>query len=82
MDAHFFDAGQWVDLEYDDVGEEEDTEAVELARNDVVTWEKKNVVLVVLEDHGLEVQRQHHDKQVAGQWGRHRTQELVSRNFT
>src|SRR5207302_1946127 len=37
---------------------------------------------VVPEEHRLDVLRQHHDSQVAGHWGRHRTQELVSRNFT
>ena len=33
------------------------------------------------EEHRVEVLRQHHDSQVAGHWGRHRTQELLSRNF-
>jgi len=28
------------------------------------------------------VLRQHHDSQMAGHWGRHRTQEIISRNFT
>jgi len=36
---------------------------------------------VVSEEHKLEVLRQHHDSQVAGHWGRHRTQELISWNF-
>ena len=36
---------------------------------------------MVLEEHRLEVVRQHHDSQVAGHCGRYRTQELVSQNF-
>ena len=35
MDAHFFDEGQLLDLENDDVGEEEDAEDVELEGIDV-----------------------------------------------
>ena len=37
MDAHFFNEGQLLDLENDDVGEEEDTEGVELQGIDVST---------------------------------------------
>ena len=37
MDAHFFDEGQLLDLENDDVGEEEDAEDVELEGSDVAT---------------------------------------------
>ena len=81
MDAHFFDEGQLLDLENDDVGEEEDAEDVELGGIDVATWEKKNGLWVVPPEHWLEVLRQHHDCQVAGHWGRHQTQELVSQNF-
>ena len=81
MDAHFFDKGQLLDLENDDVGEEEDTEDVELEGIDVATWEKKNGLWVVPPKHSLEVLRQHDDSQVAVHWGRHRTQELVSQNF-
>jgi len=54
---------------------------VELEAIDVASWEKKNGLWVVPEEHKLEVLRQHHDSQVAGHWGRHRTQELISRNF-
>ena len=81
MDAHVFDEGQLLDLENDDVGEEEDAEDVELEGIDVATWEKENGLWVVPQEHRLEVLRQHHDSQVAGHWGRHRIQELVSRNF-
>ena len=81
MDAHFFDEGQLMDLENDDAGEEEDTEDVELEGIDVATWEKKNGLWVVPQEYWLEVLRQHHDSQVARHWGRHRNQELVSRNF-
>ena len=44
MDVHSFDEGQLLDLENDDVGEEEDTEHMELEGIDVVTQEKKNAL--------------------------------------
>ena len=47
MDTHFFDKGQLLDLENDNVGEEKDTEDVEVEGIDVVTWEKKNALWVV-----------------------------------
>ena len=81
MDAQFFDVGQLLDLENDDVGEEEDAEDVELEGIDVATWEKKNGLWVVRQEHRLEVLQQHHNSPVAGHWGKHRTQELVSQNF-
>ena len=67
MDKHFFDQGQLLDLEHDNIGEEEDAEDVELEGIDVATWEKKNGVWVVLQEHRLEVLCQHHDSQVVGQ---------------
>ena len=66
MDAHFFDEEQLLNLENDDVGEEVDAEDVELEGIDVATWEKKNGLCVVLQEHRLEVRRQHHDSQLAG----------------
>ena len=42
MDPQFFDEGQLLDLENDNVGKEEDAEDVELEGIDVATWEKKN----------------------------------------
>ena len=81
MDAHCFCEGQFRDLKYDDVGEEEDVEDVELEEIDMATWEKKNDLWVVPQEHRLEVLQQHHDSQVAGQWGKHQTQKLVLRNF-
>ena len=81
MDDNFFDEGQLLDLENDDVGEEEDAEDLELDRIDVATWEKKNGLWVVPQEHRLEVLQQNHDSQVAGHQGKHRTQELVSQNF-
>ena len=47
MDAHIFDEGQLQDLEYDNVGNEENAEDVELEGIDVATWEKKNGLWVV-----------------------------------
>ena len=81
MDAHFFDEGQLLDLENDIVGEEEDAEDVKIEGINVATWEMKNGLQVVPQEHRLEVLSQHHDSQVAGHWGKHGTQELVSRNF-
>ena len=40
MESHFFDEGQLLDLENDDVTEKENTEDVELEGIDVATWEK------------------------------------------
>ena len=73
MDPHLFDEGQLLDFENDNVGKEEDAEDLELKGIDVATSEKKNGLWVVLQEHRLEVLRQHHDSQVAGHWGRHRT---------
>ena len=33
-------------------------------------------------EHRLDVIRQCHDSEIAGHWGRQRTQELISRDFT
>ena len=78
MDVHFFDKDQLLDLENNDVGEEEDAEDIALEVIDVATWEKKNGLWVVPQEHRLEVLQQHHDRQVAAYWRRHQTQELVS----
>jgi len=79
MEARFFDEGQLLDLEEND--ERGDADDVELEAIDFASWEKKNGLWVVPKKHKLEVLRQHHDSQVAGHWGRHRTQELILRNF-
>jgi len=78
MEGRFFDEGQLLGLEDDDTEEREDGADVELEYINVASWEKKNGLWVVLEDHKLEVLRQHYDSQVAGHWGRHRIQELIS----
>ena len=77
MDTHFFNERRLLDLKNDDSGEEEDVKDVELEGIDVVTCEKKNGLWVAQQEHGLELLCQHHDSQVAGHCGRHRTQELV-----
>ena len=71
MDTHYFDDGQLRDLDNGDVREADDAEGVELEGIDVATWEKKNGVWVVPQEHRLEVLRHHHDSQVAGLWGKH-----------
>ena len=55
MDTHFFDEGQLLDLENNDAGEEEDAEDLELEGIDVATWEKKNRLWAVPQEHRLEV---------------------------
>ena len=55
MEEHFFDEGQLLDLETDDVGEEEDAEDEELEEINVATWQKKNRLWVVPQEHRLEV---------------------------
>ena len=55
MNTHYFDERQFLDLENDDVGEEEDAEDVELQGIDVATWEKQNGLWVVPQAHRLEV---------------------------
>ena len=65
MDIYFFVEGELLDLENDDVGEEEDAEHMELAGIDVATWEKKNALWVVSQEHRLQVLRQQNHSQVA-----------------
>jgi len=81
MEAKSFDEGQLLDLEIENAVERRDADDVELEAIDVATWEKKNGLWIVTEEYKLEVLRQHHDSLVAGHWGRHRTQELISRNL-
>ena len=55
----------------------------ELPGFDVTTWQRNHEGLLIPpnEAYKLEVLRACHDSDIAGNWGRHRTQELVSRNF-
>jgi len=78
MEAQFFDEGQ---LLVDGKDEELDAEDMELPGIDVSTWEKRDGLWVVPPEFRTDVLRQHHDSEVARYWSRHRTQELVSRNF-
>ena len=55
MDAHLCNERELLDLENDDVDEEEDAEDAELEGIDVATWETKNGLWVVPEEHRLEV---------------------------
>ena len=70
MDTYFFDEGQLLDIENDNVGEDEDVENMELEGIDVAIWEKKNGLWVVPQEHRLKVLQQSHNSQVAGHWGR------------
>jgi len=78
MEMKFFEDGQ---LLVDEEDVEVEAEDIDLQGIDISGWEKKNRLWVVPEVHKLDVLWQHYDSQVAGHWGRHRTQELVSRNF-
>ena len=82
MDANFFNEAELLNLKNNNVAEEECAEDMELERIDVVTWKKKNGLCVVQQENRLEVLCQHYDSQVAGKWGKHQTQELVSGNNT
>jgi len=70
MEARFFDEGQ---LLVDGEDKEIDADDVELAEIDVSTWEKKDRLWVVPLEFRTDVLWQHHDNEVAGHWGRHRT---------
>ena len=50
---------------------------------DISSWERKEEGLLIPPNEAskLEVLRACHDSGIAGHWGRHRTQELISRNF-
>ena len=50
---------------------------------DISSWEcnKEGLLIPPNEASKIEVLRASHDSGIAGHWGRHRTQELVSRNF-
>ena len=68
MDAKFFEAGQLLDLkenENDNAGNSDD---IQLEGIDLSTWDKRNGLWFVPEEHRLEVLRQQHDCQVAGHW--------------
>ena len=54
MDTPFFNEGQLIDLENKDIGEEGGTENVELQGIHMTTWEKKNRLWVVPQEHRLE----------------------------
>ena len=66
MDTYFFDEGQLLDLENDDIGVEEDAGGVELQGINVATWEKKYGLWVVPQQHRLKVLVQYLESQVAG----------------
>ena len=48
MGEYLFDKGQLLDLTNNEAGEAEDAEDIELEGIDMVTWENKNIVWVVL----------------------------------
>ena len=82
MNAKFFEQRQLLDLEEDEKDNERNADDIELEGIDVSKWDEHNELWLVPEEHRLEVLRQHHDSQVAGHWRGHRTEQLVSRNFT
>ena len=78
MHVKFFEEGQLLDPGQEENDNERNAEDIELEGIDISKWDKHNRLWLVPEEHRLQVLRQHHDSQVAGHWGRHRTQELVS----
>ena len=68
MDLHFFDEGQLLDLDNDDIVQEDYMEDVELEGINVATRENKNGLWVVPQEHRLEVLHQHYDSSVVGHW--------------
>ena len=71
MDGKYFEEGKLLDLEEDGNDEKRNAEDVELEGIDVSKWDKRNGLWLVPEQLRLQVLRQHHDRQVAGHWGRH-----------
>ena len=82
MDAKFYEEGQLLDFGEHENHNEGNADDIELEVIDLSKWDKRNGLWLVPEQNRLKVRRQHHHRQLAGYWGRHRTQELVSRNFT
>ena len=82
MDPKFYEEGQLLDLVEDENDNEGNADDMELEGIDVSKWDNRKGLWLVPEQHRLELLRQDHDRQVAGYWGRHRTQELVSGTFT
>ena len=78
MDAMFLEEGLLLDMGEGENEHENNDENVEVEGIDVSKWHKRNGLCLDPEEHILQVLRQHHDGQVAGHWGRHRTQELSS----
>ena len=65
-DTYYFDKGQLLDLENDNVGKVNNTEDIELQQIGQAAQEKNNGLWVVLQEHRLEVLCQHHESQVVG----------------
>ena len=82
MNVKFFEAGQLLYLGEDDNNNKGNAEDIKLEGIDVSKWDKRNGLWLVPEECRLEVLPQHYDNQLCAYYERHRTQELVSRNFT
>ena len=66
MDEHFFDERPLLDIKNNDIAKEQDLEDVEYEGIHVAIWEKQNALLVVPQEHTLEVLCQQYYSQVAG----------------
>ena len=79
-EERIFAPGQLMEL----VGyENKIVEDIEIEGIDYTNWDKDEArLLKVPENHINDILCQCHDSKIAGHWGRARTQELVSRNFT
>ena len=68
INAKFFVEGQLLDLDEDENDNEGNADDMELEAIDVSIRYKRKGLWLVQEEHGLEVQQQHPDSQVAGHW--------------
>ena len=66
MDAKFSEDGQLLDLVEDENDKEGNAQDIELEGIYVSKWDTRNGLWLVPEEHRLEVLRQHHYRQVAG----------------
>ena len=66
MDAQFLEEGQLLDLEEDENDNQGTADDMALEGIDVSKRDKRNGLVLVSEEHKVEVLRQDHDSQVAG----------------
>ena len=82
LESQFFPDGTILGLDHTDEDLDVDSPDPDIGA-DISSWErnKEGLLIPPNEASKLEVVRACHDSGIAGHWGRHRTQEMVSRNF-